>query len=146
MHSQNGSKDFHSEEMVPWMSGLVSGLQNRVRRFESARNLGWNRVITSSSYPIFYFPSFLRPHLQLHHQGQMVAKPSFVAIAMIGTKGAFALPCPVVFQEVGGREDAGAFRHDVERRIGIQQRAIDDDMVQLAPVSLILMTSLCVVK
>ena len=23
---------------VPWMSGLVSGLQNRVRRFESARN------------------------------------------------------------------------------------------------------------
>lgn len=24
---------------VPWMSGLVSGLQNRVRRFESARNL-----------------------------------------------------------------------------------------------------------
>ena len=25
--------------MVPWMSGLVSGLQNHVRRFESARNL-----------------------------------------------------------------------------------------------------------
>ena len=24
---------------VPWMSGLVSGLQNRVRRVESARNL-----------------------------------------------------------------------------------------------------------
>ena len=24
---------------VPWMSGLVSGLQNRVRRFESAGNL-----------------------------------------------------------------------------------------------------------
>ena len=24
---------------VPWMSGLVSGLQNRVRRFESARYL-----------------------------------------------------------------------------------------------------------
>ena len=24
---------------VPWMSGLVSGLQNRVRRLESARNL-----------------------------------------------------------------------------------------------------------
>ena len=27
------------EELVPWMSGLVSGLQNRVRRFESARYL-----------------------------------------------------------------------------------------------------------
>ena len=30
---------FCVEIMVPWMSGLVSGLQNRVRRFESARNL-----------------------------------------------------------------------------------------------------------
>ena len=28
-----------NETLVPWMSGLVSGLQNRVRRFESARNL-----------------------------------------------------------------------------------------------------------
>ena len=28
--------------MVPWMSGLVSGLQNRVRRFESARNLKYH--------------------------------------------------------------------------------------------------------
>ena len=27
------------KKTVPWMSGLVSGLQNRVRRFESARNL-----------------------------------------------------------------------------------------------------------
>lgn len=25
--------------LVPWMSGLVSGLQNRVRQFESARYL-----------------------------------------------------------------------------------------------------------
>ena len=28
-----------NERLVPWMSGLVSGLQNRVRRFESARYL-----------------------------------------------------------------------------------------------------------
>ena len=27
------------EILVPWMSGLVSGLQNRVRQFESARYL-----------------------------------------------------------------------------------------------------------
>ena len=27
------------KDKVPWMSGLVSGLQNRARRFESARNL-----------------------------------------------------------------------------------------------------------
>ncbi len=25
--------------LVPWMSGLVNGLQNRLRRFESARHL-----------------------------------------------------------------------------------------------------------
>ena len=30
---------FHDFISVPWMSGLVSGLQNHVRRFESARNL-----------------------------------------------------------------------------------------------------------
>lgn len=26
-------------DMVPWMSGLVNGLQNRLRRFDSARDL-----------------------------------------------------------------------------------------------------------
>ena len=38
--------------MVPWMSGLVSGLQNRARRFESARNLnpeGWLKLINQPS-------------------------------------------------------------------------------------------------
>ncbi len=30
--------------LVPWMSGLVSGLQNRVRRFESARYLKASEV------------------------------------------------------------------------------------------------------
>ena len=35
---------------VPWMSGLVSGLQNRVRRFESARNL---LVIENYFLPFF---------------------------------------------------------------------------------------------
>ena len=35
------SLNAHSRERhpVPWMSGLVSGLQNHVRRFESARYL-----------------------------------------------------------------------------------------------------------
>ena len=33
-------------ETVPWMSGLVNGLQNRLRRFESARHLRekWNSL------------------------------------------------------------------------------------------------------
>ena len=37
---------------VPWMSGLVSGLQNRVRRFESARYLKEPQI----SEALFYFP------------------------------------------------------------------------------------------
>ena len=28
-----------TRQLVPWMSGLVNGLQNRLRRFESARHL-----------------------------------------------------------------------------------------------------------
>ena len=32
---------------VPWMSGLVYGLQNRPRRFESARHLSANPSLTS---------------------------------------------------------------------------------------------------
>ena len=35
-------------EMVPWMSGLVYGLQNRPRRFESATHLPRNEKIASS--------------------------------------------------------------------------------------------------
>lgn len=41
--------------MVPWMSGLVSGLQNRVRRFESARNLKKSSETTDNKQ----FRSFL---------------------------------------------------------------------------------------
>ena len=43
------------KEMVPWMSGLVSGLQNRVRRFESARNLTMNKKLRSEMVGAFVF-------------------------------------------------------------------------------------------
>ena len=35
----NKHRTFASQNLVPWMSGLVTGLQNRARRFESARHL-----------------------------------------------------------------------------------------------------------
>lgn len=38
---------------VPWMSGLVSGLQNRVRRFESARNLEEGKMPDTEMCPAF---------------------------------------------------------------------------------------------
>ena len=41
---------------VPWMSGLVSGLQNRVRRFESARNLKKQERIRKRFLVLFLFP------------------------------------------------------------------------------------------
>ena len=43
--------------MVPWMSGLVSGLQNRVRRFESARNLNYHfeALESSSTFKAYFY-------------------------------------------------------------------------------------------
>ena len=44
-----------ANDKVPWMSGLVSGLQNRVRRFESARNLQkrkWIRMKISNPFSL----------------------------------------------------------------------------------------------
>ena len=46
----------NEKRLVPWMSGLVSGLQNRVRRFESARNLKQNSETTDNKgFRSFYF-------------------------------------------------------------------------------------------
>ena len=54
--------------MVPWMSGLVNGLQNRLRRFESARHLFsfphfipqfHNRVIGNYDLVCFFYDAFL---------------------------------------------------------------------------------------
>ena len=47
-----------ANDKVPWMSGLVSGLQNRVRRFESARNLQkrkWIRMKISNPFSLFSY-------------------------------------------------------------------------------------------
>ena len=51
LHSQN--RNVYKNILVPWMSGLVSGLQNRVRRFESARNL----LVIENYFSRFYFGS-----------------------------------------------------------------------------------------
>ena len=44
---------------VPWMSGLVSGLQNRVRRFESARNLKKSFQISGRIFCFVVFHFFI---------------------------------------------------------------------------------------
>ena len=45
-----------ANDKVPWMSGLVSGLQNRVRRFESARNLNYRfKALESQALSRAYF-------------------------------------------------------------------------------------------
>ena len=44
--------------LVPWMSGLVSGLQNRVRRFESARNLE-TFLLSNDSENVFFMSFFV---------------------------------------------------------------------------------------
>lgn len=47
LHSQTRNK-------VPWMSGLVYGLQNRLRRFESARHLAKRAVIFTALFFCLY--------------------------------------------------------------------------------------------
>ena len=42
---------------VPWMSGLVNGLQNRLRRFESARHLeAKSGIPLNKGVPDFFLP------------------------------------------------------------------------------------------
>ena len=53
-----------ANDKVPWMSGLVSGLQNRVRRFESARNLQkrkWIRMKISNPFSLLEVPGGFEP-------------------------------------------------------------------------------------
>ena len=53
-----------ANDKVPWMSGLVSGLQNRVRRFESARNLQqrkWIRNFHSNPFSLLEVPGGFEP-------------------------------------------------------------------------------------
>ena len=59
LHNQKNNHIFAlANDKVPWMSGLVSGLQNRVRRFESARNLKKTQHLSqnSDSHRSFFIP------------------------------------------------------------------------------------------
>ena len=56
------------EETVPWMSGLVNGLQNRLQQFESARHLSKaKRKLKKKFFSLFLYPrpSFHIPHSTL---------------------------------------------------------------------------------
>ena len=52
---KQGERPELDPETVPWMSGLVSGLQNRPQQFESARHLHKTRALTrkSAARPFF---------------------------------------------------------------------------------------------
>ena len=57
------------EETVPWMSGLVNGLQNRLQQFESARHLSKaKRKLKKKFFSLFLYPrsTFLVPHSSFH--------------------------------------------------------------------------------
>ena len=73
---------------VPWMSGLVSGLQNRVRRFESARNLQKQERIRMKISNPFVFQLFTSSVVegleeefsaQFENLGELVKNTIFVA-------------------------------------------------------------------
>ena len=47
-------------KMVPWMSGLVNGLQNRLQQFESARHLQKKAPRNSRCRALFFLPILLQ--------------------------------------------------------------------------------------
>ena len=77
-----------ANDKVPWMSGLVSGLQNRVRRFESARNLQKQERIRMKISNPFVFQLFTSSVVegleeefsaQFENLGELVKNTIFVA-------------------------------------------------------------------
>ncbi len=70
-------------ETVPWMSGLVNGLQNRLRRFESARHLSDSResvIVLKVSCAFFFFNFLIR--LKLDNMRTSILK-SFALMAVV---------------------------------------------------------------
>ena len=69
--------------LVPWMSGLVSGLQNRVRRFESARNLF---IIEFHDYPVPWMSglvSGLQNHVRRFESARNLTEQKGVKVFLI---------------------------------------------------------------
>ncbi len=60
------ARNLQNRTMVSWMSGLVSGLQNHVRRFESARDLIKKQNGTTKLYYLFRVMEFFYKHLVNH--------------------------------------------------------------------------------
>ncbi len=60
------------QNKVPWMSGLVNGLQNRLRRFESARHL-----IAKESWKLFRL-FFLKKTIEMGQTFERFAPLFFV--------------------------------------------------------------------
>ncbi len=56
MHSSQNSTNFAlaKTKMVAWMSGLVTGLQNRAQRFESASDLIKKHLISEVLFCVFF--------------------------------------------------------------------------------------------
>ena len=65
-----------ANDKVPWMSGLVSGLQNRVRRFESARNLQKQERIRMKISNPFVFQQLTSSVVEVEKGGLSTPAPS----------------------------------------------------------------------
>ncbi len=64
-----------ANDKVPWMSGLVSGLQNRVRRFESARNLQKQERIRMKISNPFVFQQLTSSVVEVEKGGLSTGSP-----------------------------------------------------------------------
>ena len=88
---------------VPWMSGLVNGLQNRLRRFESARHLQRKREQTTACSLFFcvcqykFFPAHGPAGVLFGHppalKGGFIRPPNAISI----TVPLLSVPCSACF-------------------------------------------------
>ena len=78
---------------VPWMSGLVNGLQNRLRRFESARHLR-RKIPKPADYQGFGISFFSHFQMLLHLNGALCL---YAPVLQIGEPRLFGVETKLLF-------------------------------------------------
>ncbi len=98
--------------MVPWMSGLVSGLQNRPRRFESARHLASTKTLRRSGISLLTLGrlSFEANHKQIY----TMRKATLLLVLMCGGVSLYAqvTSCASFMQASRKSDVVVPFRYD----------------------------------
>ena len=129
---------FFTRLAVPWMSGLVNGLQNRLRRFESARHLLEKSNPRQNSGGDYCFLLFLVIEDVLYLVDLVIIKPlgEFLA-SLFNDFRINARPHLLQHEEqhgkvVGESGNGNGIGNDIERTDHVAKGSDDDGLVALA--------------